>query len=111
LGWHKDGADLEKHRVIIGWLFAAVAMLLAVFLVFSWKRAVAVDAVPHAQETIRHTLIVAVIFASAASALLIKYRYSAWICLPFSATLIFYFPIGTLLGGYYLWYFWRYLYK
>jgi hypothetical protein len=102
---------MDKHRVIIGWLFASVAMFITVFVVFTWKRAFGVDAVPHTQEVVKNAVAVAVLFSAVASALLLKYRYSAWLCLPVSVTLLFYFPMGTILGAYYLWYFWRYVYK
>lgn len=102
---------MHKHRVIIGWLFATVAMLITVFVVFTWKKAFGGDGTPHAQEVIEYALAVAVLFCAVASTLLLDYRHSAWICLPFSVVLLIYFPIGTALGGYYLWYFWRYIYK
>lgn len=102
---------MDKHRVIIGWLFASIAMFITVFVVFTWKRAFGVDAVPHAQEVVKNAVVVALLFAVVASMLLLKYRHSAWLCLPFSVSLLFYFPVGTVLGGYYLWYFWRYVYK
>lgn len=102
---------MHKHRVIIGWLFAAIAMLITVFVVFTWKKTFGVDGTPHAQEVVAYALAVAVLFCVAASTLLLDYRHAAWICVPFSVVLLVYFPIGTALGGYYLWYFWRYIYK
>ncbi len=102
---------MHKHRVIIGWLFAAVAMLITVFAVFAWKKAFGVDGTAHAQVVIEYALAVAGLFCAVAAALLLNYRHAAWICLPFSVVLLIYFPIGTALGGYYLWYFWKYVYK
>lgn len=99
------------HRILLGWLFVGIAMLLAVFLVFTWKKAFNIEAITHTQDVLRYTVVVALLFFSVGLALLLDYRYSAWVCLPFSLLLLIYFPIGTLLGGYYLWYFWRYVFR
>ena len=101
----------STHRILLGWLFVGIAMLLAVFLVFTWKKAFNVEDATHTQDVLRYTVIVALMFFSVGLALLLEFRYAAWVCLPFSLFLLIYFPIGTLLGGYYLWYFWRYVFR
>ncbi|MDD5058694.1 MAG: hypothetical protein PHQ60_12560 [Sideroxydans sp.] len=102
---------MQKHRVIIGWLFAAVAMLLTVFLVFTWKKAFGADATAHTQYVVGYAVVVALMFCAVALTLLLDYRNSTWVCLPFSVVLLFYIPLGTLLGGYYLWYYWKFIYR
>lgn len=102
--------DKSKHRVFLGWLYVGMAMLLAVFLVFTWKKVFGAG-VEHSQEVIRYTLIIAVMFFAVGLTLLLDYRHAPLICLPFSVVMLVYFPIGTVLGGYYLWYFWKYIYR
>jgi hypothetical protein len=98
---------MDKHRVIIGWLFEAMTMLLAVFIAFAWKRVFGPDALPGEAQIIIYAIVVAVIFAIAGLTLLLKFRYAHWMCLPFSVVMLIYFPVGTALGGYYIWYFWK----
>ncbi len=102
---------MQKHRVIIGWLFEAVAMLLAVFLVFSWKKGFGAGADAHTQYVMEYALLVAVAYCAVGLTLLFDYKHSKWVCLPFSVVMLAYIPMGTLLGGYYLWYFWKFVYK
>ncbi len=104
-------AKMQKHRVIIGWLFFSMAMLIAVFVAFSWKKAFGDNPVPQAQAVVEYAIAVGGLFCAVAFSLILNYRHSTWICLPFSVALLFYFPIGTALGSYYLWYFWRFIYK
>ena len=102
---------MSRHRILIGWLYVGIAMLLAVFLVFTWKKVFGVEAATHSQEVIRYTLIIAVLFFAVGLSLLLDYRHAAWICIPISVVSLIYFPIGTILGGYYLWYFWKFVYR
>jgi NADH:ubiquinone oxidoreductase subunit K len=102
---------LERHRVIIGWLFEAVTMLLAVFIAFTWKKAFGTDGTLQEQQIIIYAIAVGALFIAVGLTLLLNYRYAAWICLPFSVVMLIYFPIGTALGGYYLWFFTKYIYK
>jgi NADH:ubiquinone oxidoreductase subunit K len=102
---------LERHRVIIGWLFEAVTMLLAVFVTFAWKKAFGTDGTPQEQQIVFFAIAVAALFLIVGLTLILNYRHAAWICVPFSVVMLFYVPIGTALGGYYLWYFWKFVYK
>jgi uncharacterized membrane protein YesL len=102
---------MNKHRVTIGWLFVGVAMLLAVFLVFAWNKSAAAVDVSHARTVLWLALAVALLFCAVGVTLLLDYRYSVWICLPFSLAILFSPPLGTMLGAYYLWYFWKFVYK
>jgi NADH:ubiquinone oxidoreductase subunit K len=101
---------LDKHRVVIGWLFEAMTMLLAVFIAFTWKKAFGAEGSPQEQQIILYAVTIAVLFLAVGLTLLLNYRYAAWICVPFSVVMLIYFPIGTALGSYYLWYFWKFIY-
>ncbi|MFZ2161651.1 MAG: hypothetical protein WAW02_05485 [Sideroxyarcus sp.] len=102
---------MERHRVIIGWLFEAVTMLLAVFVTFAWKKAFGSEGTPQEQYIVFFAIAVAALFLIVGLTLILNYRHAAWICVPFSVVMLFYVPIGTALGGYYLWYFWKFVYK
>ena len=101
---------MERHRVIIGWLFEAVTMLLVVFIAFTWKKAFGTDGTPQEQYMVFYTIVVAALFVVVGLTLILNYRHAAWICVPFSVAMLIYVPLGTALGGYYLWYFWRFVY-
>lgn len=102
---------MHKHRVIIGWLFASVTMFLAVFVTFAWKKVFGAGGTPAEQQIIVYAIMVAALFLIVGLTLILNYRRSHWMCVPFSVVILIYFPIGTALGGYYLWYFWKYVYK
>jgi hypothetical protein len=102
---------LEKHRVIIGWLFQAVTMLLAVIVAFTWKKAFGTEGTPQEQQIVFFAVVIAVLFLAVGLTLILNYRHAVWICLPFSVVILIKFPLGTALGGYYLWYFWKFVYK
>jgi hypothetical protein len=102
---------LDRHRVIIGWLFEAVTMLLAVFVAFTLKKAFGSEGSLQERQVVIYAVMVAVLFLAVGLSLLLNYRRAYWVCLPFSVMMLIYFPIGTVLGGYYLWYFWKYIYK
>ncbi len=102
---------MDRHRVIIGWLFEAVTMLLAVFIAFTWKKAFGTEVAIQEQQLVFYAVAVAVLFLAVGLTLILNYRHAAWICVPFSVMMLIYVPIGTALGGYYLWYFWKYIYK
>jgi len=102
---------LEKHRIIIGWLYEAMAMLLAVFITFAWRRVFSPDAPAGEAQIIIYAIAVTALFFALGLTLILNYRRSHWMCLPFSVVILIYFPVGTALGGYYIWYFWKFLYK
>lgn len=102
---------MEKHRIILGWLYEAMAMLLAVFITFAWRRVFSPDAPAGEANIIIYAIAVAALFFALGLTLIRNYRRSHWMCLPFSVALLVYFPVGTALGGYYIWYFWKFLYK
>ncbi len=50
---------------------------------------------------------VSLMFLVAGFALLANFRRSSLICLPCSALSLFTFPVGTIVGVYYLWYYFK----
>ena len=102
---------MERHRVIIGWLFEAVTMLLAVIIAFTWKKAFGTDGTHQEQQIVIYAVVIAVLFLAVGLTLILNYRNSHWVCLPISVMMLIYFPIGTALGGYYIWYFMKFMYK
>lgn len=98
---------MNRHRVILGWLFFGMAMLVAVALVFAWRGHFGDPAAPAIAHTLRLTMLTAALFALSGLSLLLDWRHAHWLCLPMALAALFYFPLGTLLGGYYLWFFWQ----
>lgn len=54
------------------------------------------------------TLLLGVAFVAAGYALMVGLRWAPKICLPISVFAIFAFPVGTAIGGYYLWYYYKF---
>jgi len=52
-------------------------------------------------------MVAGLIYLVAGFSLLANFRRSTWICLPCSALSLFSFPVGTVIGLYYLWYYFR----
>lgn len=102
---------MNKHRVILGWLYFSIALLVAVLVVFTLRNYFGNAGEERTETIIRAAVIVAALFCAAGLSMLIDTRFSTWICLPLSAFILFSFPVGTFLGGYYFWYYWKYLYK
>jgi len=50
---------------------------------------------------------VSLTFLVAGFMLVANLRRSSWICLPCSALSLFTFPVGTVIGAYYLWYYFK----
>lgn len=52
-------------------------------------------------------VLVGMTFLAAGFSLVANFRRSSWICLPCSALSLFTFPVGTVIGAYYLWYYFK----
>ena len=88
-----------------------MCVVLLLMLVLSWQHISSAKLTAQFQPHFGWILIVTLIYGAAGLSLLMNSRYSFWICLPFSIVSLFYFPFGTASGGYYLWYFWKYIHK
>lgn len=52
--------------------------------------------------------VIGTIFISAGFTLLSNFRWASQLCLPCAALSLFTFPIGTVIGLYYLWYYFKF---
>lgn len=52
--------------------------------------------------------VIGAIFAGAGFTLLSNFRWASQLCLPCAALSLFTFPIGTVIGLYYLWYYFKF---
>ena len=102
---------MDRHRIIIGWLFEAVTMLLAVYVAFTWKKAFGTEGTIQEQQIVLKAIAVGILFIAVGLTLILNCRHAAWICLPFSVMMLIYIPLGTAIGGYYIWYFMKFIYK
>jgi hypothetical protein len=96
---------MDKHRKILGNIYFGLGVILLVLLALTWK---------NSSEDIEQTVgssfylsfsIATIPFLAAGVALLGNFRRGHWVCLPISIFFLFSFPIGTIIGGYYLWFF------
>jgi hypothetical protein len=96
---------MDKHRKILGNIYFGLGTILLVLLALTWK---------NSSESIEQTVgssfylfgFVGIIpFLAAGVSLLGNFRRAHWVCLPVSILFLFSFPIGTIIGGYYLWFF------
>lgn len=99
------GEKAIKHRRIIGigWLVVGAAGLL-----------LSVYSILQIPLNVRHpgTILalipgatVPLLFICGGYSLLRNFSWSRWLCLPSSVLAMLAFPVGTVLGGYYLWYY------
>ncbi len=87
------------HKQIIGvcWIiFGALIFSLLVLKFDSVSRLIAISG-----------MLVSLVYLAAGFTLMANLRKSSWICLPCSVLSLLNFPLGTLLGIYYLWYYFR----
>lgn len=90
---------MKTHKLIIGicWIVFGALFITPLLLKFgelSGLKAAGIAAV-------------SLVFLAAGFSLVANLRRSSWICLPCSALSLFTFPIGTVIGAYYLWYYIR----
>lgn len=87
---------MNTHKRIIGicWIMFGALILSLLALKLDQLQGGAVVAV----------VLVGLTFLAAGFSLVANLRNSSWICLPCSALSLFTFPIGTVIGAYYLWY-------
>ncbi len=102
---------MDRLRKTLGWLYVSIGLMLALFVVLSWKDTPSIKLTTEVQTLFGSVLIGALIYGAAGLSLLLNFKYSSWICLPLAVLSLFYFPFGTITGGCYLWYFWKFVYK
>jgi len=88
---------MKTHKRIIGICWAVFgALILALLMQY-------VDAIK--SQLLVAGVLISLIYIISGFALLANLPRSSWICLPCSALSLFSFPIGTVVGAYYLWYY------
>ena len=90
---------MNLHKQIIGICWLLLGALIIAFLVMK------LDSVQILLVILG--MLAGLIYLAAGFSLLANLRRSHWICLPCSALSLLSFPVGTLLGIYYLWYYFR----
>lgn len=94
---------MSHHKRIIGIFWLLIGLGIAVISIVSLSN--------HPQISLQ--LLVAItgissIYIIAGYSLLANFRWSAKLCLPFAVLTLFGFPVGTVFGAYYLWYFYKF---
>jgi hypothetical protein len=87
------------HKQIIGvcWIiFGALIFSLLVLKFDSVSRLIAISG-----------MLVSLVYLAAGFTLMANLRKASWICLPCSVLSLLNFPLGTLVGIYYFWYYFR----
>lgn len=102
---------MDKLRKTLGWLYCSIGLMLALFAVLSWKDTPSINMTAQVQTMFGAVLIAALVYGAAGLSLLLNFKYSSWICLPFAVLSLFYFPFGTITGACYLWYYWKFVYR
>jgi len=100
---------MSKHERVLGVGFLLLGLLAMVLLLFTLLSLP--DPKVLREEWFGFVLAVAICALEilAGYALLSAKRWSARICLPVAVLALLSFPIGTLIGGYYLWYYFKFV--
>jgi hypothetical protein len=87
---------MKTHQRIIGicWIVFGVLFITPLLLKFGDMSGIKAAGIA----------VVSLTFLAAGFSLVANLRRSSWICLPCSALSLFTFPIGTVIGAYYLWF-------
>lgn len=98
---------MDKHRKIIGNIYFGFGVILLVLLALTLKNSPEDIEQELENPLYRYILIGTLPFLAAGVSLLGNFRRAHWVCLPVSILFLFAFPVGTVIGGYYLWFFWK----
>lgn len=90
---------MNTHKRIIGICWVAFGALILALLMLNFGSV--------KNQVVFIGVAVGLIFLVAGFSLLANFRRSTWICLPCSALSLFTFPVGTVIGAYYLWYYFK----
>lgn len=101
---------MNMHKRIIGILWIATGLILLVLLLLTLYNATQQHAAPPAELAIAAALL-GIAQLLAGYTLLTNLRWSHWLNLPLSVLSLPNIPFGTLIGGYYLWYYIKHEWK
>ncbi|MDH3608160.1 MAG: hypothetical protein OEQ24_02810 [Gammaproteobacteria bacterium] len=99
----------DKHRKLLGNIFFGLGVIIMVLLLITLLNNPGSTEEAQKNSQIYISMLISVsIFITCGLALLSNHQLAHWICIPVSIIFIFAFPIGTAVGGYCLWYFWKF---
>lgn len=87
------------HARVIGALWGLLGILVFSLLVWDFSHTTPLVAAAG--------LLISVLYMASGFMLLTGLRRSSWVCLPSAALSLFGFPVGTAIGVYYFWYYFR----
>lgn len=90
---------MNIHKQIIGISWIVIGALILSLLVLK------LGSVP--SKLVIPGIVVSLIFLAAGFSLMANLRRASWICMPCAALSLFSFPVGTIVGVYYLWYYFK----
>ncbi len=96
---------MDKHRKLIGNIYFGFGVILLVLLALTVKNSPRDIEQELESPLYRFVLVGTLPFLAAGVSLLGNFRLAHWVCLPVSILFLFSFPIGTIVGGYYLWFY------
>ena len=94
---------MNMHKRIIGTAWIVTALILAVLLLLTLDRL--------SQQVIAAAFLLCSVQLLAGYALLKNLRWSHWLNLPLAVVSLSNIPLGTLIGAYYLWYYFKHEWK
>jgi hypothetical protein len=94
---------MNLHQRIIGIFWLLIGLGIAVISMYAVTKAPQVSV-----QLLISVTAISSIYIIAGYSLLAGFRWSAKLCLPFAVLTLFGFPIGTVFGAYYLWYFYKF---
>jgi hypothetical protein len=96
---------MDKHRKIIGNIYFGLGVILLVLIALTLKNSPEDIAHELEKPMFLYFFIGTIPFLVAGVSLVGNFRWAHWVCLPISILFLFSFPIGTIVGGYYLWFY------
>jgi drug/metabolite transporter (DMT)-like permease len=90
---------MNTHKRIIGTLWIVTALILAVLLLLTLDRL--------SSQVITLAFLLCVVQLLAGYSLLKNLRWSHWLNLPLAVVSLSNIPLGTFIGAYYLWYYFK----
>ena len=92
------------HKRIIGvaWIILGAIFISPVLLYFAQMPSML---------AVAQTLAISLLFLVAGFMMFANYHYTSWVAAPCAALSLFTWPIGTIFGVYYLWYFFKFEFR
>lgn len=101
----RSNATAARHRRIIGYLWLVAGGAGLALLSYAILRHAPASMQPEAALRLLPGAVLSLLSICGGYALLRDRPWSRWLCLPVSILILTAVPVGTMTGGYYLWYF------